>query len=39
MVKKQLVDPKYFRPTEVETLLGNSEKAKIKLGYRNQKLI
>ena len=27
------VDPKYFRPTEVETLLGNAEKAKIKLGW------
>ena len=27
------VDPKYFRPTEVETLLGSSEKAKKKLGW------
>ncbi|WP_298607466.1 GDP-mannose 4,6-dehydratase [uncultured Thiothrix sp.] len=27
------VDPKYFRPTEVETLLGNPEKAKNKLGW------
>tara|TARA_B100000212_G_scaffold339413_1_gene317842 strand:+ start:134 stop:1237 length:1104 start_codon:yes stop_codon:yes gene_type:complete len=27
------IDPKYFRPTEVETLLGNPEKAKIKLGW------
>jgi GDPmannose 4,6-dehydratase len=27
------VDPKYFRPTEVETLLGSSEKAKEKLGW------
>lgn len=28
------VDPKYFRPTEVETLLGDSTKAKIQLGWR-----
>jgi len=27
------VDPKYFRPTEVETLLGNPSKAKEKLGW------
>ncbi len=27
------VDPKYFRPTEVETLLGNPAKAKKKLGW------
>ena len=27
------VDPKYFRPTEVETLLGNPAKAKEKLGW------
>lgn len=27
------VDPKYFRPTEVETLLGNPQKAKEKLGW------
>ena len=27
------VDPKYFRPTEVETLLGNATKAKEKLGW------
>lgn len=27
------VDPTYFRPTEVETLLGNSEKARKKLGW------
>ncbi len=27
------VDPKYFRPTEVETLLGNPKKAKDKLGW------
>ncbi|HDP25157.1 MAG TPA: GDP-mannose 4,6-dehydratase [Deltaproteobacteria bacterium] len=28
-----LVDPRYFRPTEVETLLGNPSKAKEKLGW------
>lgn len=27
------VDPRYFRPTEVETLLGNAEKAKKQLGW------
>ncbi|MDD7986916.1 GDP-mannose 4,6-dehydratase [Lentisphaera marina] len=27
------VDPKYYRPTEVETLLGNPAKAKEKLGW------
>jgi len=27
------VDPRYFRPTEVETLLGDSTKAKDKLGW------
>jgi GDPmannose 4,6-dehydratase len=27
------VDPKYFRPTEVETLLGDPTKARIKLGW------
>lgn len=27
------VDPRYFRPTEVETLLGNSAKAKAELGW------
>ncbi len=27
------VDPKYFRPSEVETLLGDSTKAKEKLGW------
>lgn len=27
------VDPRYFRPTEVETLLGDSSKAKNKLGW------
>ncbi len=28
------VDPRYFRPTEVETLLGNPAKAKAKLGWQ-----
>jgi GDPmannose 4,6-dehydratase len=27
------VDPRYFRPTEVETLLGDPAKAKLKLGW------
>jgi GDPmannose 4,6-dehydratase len=27
------VDPRYFRPTEVETLLGDASKAKAKLGW------
>ena len=27
------VDPRYFRPTEVDTLLGDSEKARKKLGW------
>ena len=30
------VDPLYFRPTEVETLLGDSTKAKEKLGWESQ---
>ena len=29
------VDPRYFRPTEVETLLGDPTKAKEKLGWRS----
>jgi GDPmannose 4,6-dehydratase len=28
------VDPRYFRPTEVETLLGDATKAKTKLGWK-----
>lgn len=28
-----VVDPQYFRPTEVETLLGDATKAKTKLGW------
>lgn len=31
------VDPKYFRPTEVETLLGNPSKAKTLLGWNPTK--
>jgi len=27
------VDPKYFRPAEVDTLLGDASKAKKKLGW------
>lgn len=27
------IDPRYYRPTEVETLLGDPEKAKAKLGW------
>ncbi|KAF0192573.1 MAG: GDP-mannose 4 6-dehydratase [Gammaproteobacteria bacterium] len=27
------VDPRYFRPTEVDTLLGDASKAKVKLGW------
>jgi len=27
------VDPRYFRPTEVDTLLGDPRKAKLKLGW------
>ena len=28
------IDPRYFRPTEVETLLGDPTKAKTKLGWQ-----
>ena len=31
------IDPRYFRPTEVETLLGDCSKAKAKLGWRPEK--
>ena len=27
------VDPRYYRPTEVETLLGDPTKARVKLGW------
>ncbi len=30
------IDPQYFRPSEVENLLANPEKAKIKLGWEPQ---
>jgi GDPmannose 4,6-dehydratase len=30
------VDPRYFRPAEVETLLGNAEKARRELGWRSR---
>jgi GDPmannose 4,6-dehydratase len=30
------VDPRYFRPTEVETLLGDASKAKAKLGWSSK---
>lgn len=33
------VDPRYFRPTEVETLLGDPTKAKQKLGWEPQTTI
>ena len=28
------IDPKYFRPTEVDTLLGNSSKANKELNWK-----
>jgi GDPmannose 4,6-dehydratase len=28
------IDPRYFRPTEVETLLGDASKARAELGWR-----
>ncbi|HEV7431798.1 MAG TPA: GDP-mannose 4,6-dehydratase, partial [Steroidobacteraceae bacterium] len=30
------VDPRYFRPTEVDTLLGDPSKARTKLGWSAQ---
>jgi GDPmannose 4,6-dehydratase len=30
------IDPRYFRPTEVETLLGDASKAKAELGWEPQ---
>ncbi len=30
------IDPRYFRPTEVETLLGDPSKAREKLGWRHR---
>jgi GDPmannose 4,6-dehydratase len=32
-LKRVAVDPRYFRPTEVETLLGDPSKARTKLGW------
>ena len=29
------IDPRYFRPTEVETLLGDPSKAREKLGWES----
>ena len=35
LMKKKtiIIDPRYFRPTEVQTLLGDPTKAKIKLNW------
>ncbi|SHG87865.1 GDP-mannose 4,6-dehydratase, partial [Kaistia soli DSM 19436] len=30
------IDPRYFRPTEVELLIGNPAKAKAKLGWSHE---
>jgi GDPmannose 4,6-dehydratase len=30
------VDPRYFRPTEVDQLIGDATKARIKLGWRHE---
>jgi GDPmannose 4,6-dehydratase len=30
------IDPRYFRPTEVETLIGDPAKARQKLGWRHK---
>ena len=30
------VDPRYFRPTEVETLLGDPSKARSRLGWNHK---
>jgi GDPmannose 4,6-dehydratase len=30
------IDPRYFRPTEVDTLLGDPSKARAKLGWRHK---
>ncbi len=31
--KHLVIDPAFYRPAEVEVLLGNPEKAKVKLGW------
>jgi GDPmannose 4,6-dehydratase len=33
------VDPRYFRPTEVETLLGDAGKAREKLGWKPRRTL
>jgi GDPmannose 4,6-dehydratase len=30
------VDPRYFRPTEVEALIGDATKARVKLGWNHE---
>jgi GDPmannose 4,6-dehydratase len=30
------VDPRYFRPTEVDSLVGDPSKARAKLGWRHK---
>jgi GDP-mannose 4,6 dehydratase len=30
------IDPRYFRPTEVDSLLGDASKARAKLGWRHR---
>jgi GDPmannose 4,6-dehydratase len=30
------IDPRYFRPTEVEQLLGDASKARAKLGWQHK---
>ena len=30
------VDPRYFRPTEVDLLIGDATKAQTKLGWRHE---
>jgi GDPmannose 4,6-dehydratase len=30
------IDPRYFRPTEVDLLLGDASKAERKLGWRHE---
>lgn len=36
-IKRVVVDPEFFRPTEVDQLLGDPTKAKTKLGWNPQK--
>jgi GDPmannose 4,6-dehydratase len=30
------IDPRYFRPTEVDTLIGDAAKARVRLGWRHK---